>query len=155
MAIHSARPGRGDDVPTTHDGPLETLDDAECRRLLATAGVGRLGFTDRAMPAIVPVSFVLHENSLLIPAHRDSILRHALRGAVVALGVDSYRDVGGPGWSVTVVGPSRSLTDPRDVARLDRLTLFPPPVAATRCYITVQARLVRGWRTAATASAPD
>ena len=135
-------------MPTTQDRSLEMLDDAECRRLLTTATIGRLGFTDGALPAIVPVPFALHDDSVLIPTRRDSGVARAVRGAVVALQVDSYRDVAGPGWSVTVVGPARLLSDPRGVDGLDGLNLFPPSSDPARCYITVRAGLIRGWRAA-------
>lgn len=135
-------------MPTTLAGPLEVLDDAECRRLLGTVDIGRLGFTAGAMPAIVPVPFALHEGCLFIPAHVGSGVAQAVRGAVVALEVDSFRDAGDRGWSVTVVGTSRLLADPRAVECIDRLHLFPRSAEADRCYITVQAGVVRGWRAA-------
>jgi hypothetical protein len=131
-----------------HDGPGEDLDATECRRLLGTARIGRLSFTDGAMPAIVPVPFAMHDEAVLIPAHRDGDLVRGVRGSVVALGVDSYRDVPGPGWNVTVVGPSRVLGDARSVARIDALGLFDGRSAcASWCYISVQLSLIRGRRT--------
>ncbi len=136
-------------MPSILAGPLDLLDETECRRLLGTVDIGRLGFTAGALPAIVPVPFALHENCLFIPARASSGVAQAVRGAVVALEVDSYRDAGDPGWSVTVVGPSRLLADPGSVACIDRLHLFPRSSDADRCYITVQAGVIRGWRTPA------
>jgi hypothetical protein len=133
-------------VPFDHEGPLEQLDDAECRQLLTAGQVGRLGFTDGAMPAIVPVAYAVHEGSVFIPASRGDSLMTAMRGAVVALEVDSYRDEFGPGWSVTVVGPSRVIRDPVTVAQIDALGLFAQASAASGGYITVQAILLRGRR---------
>jgi len=131
-----------------HDGPGHDLDATECRRLLGTARIGRLSFTDGAMPAIVPVPFSMHDDAVLIPAHRDGDLVRGARGSVVALGVDSYRDVPGPGWSVTVVGPSHVLGDARSVARIDALGLFGErSTSASWCYISVALSLVRGRRT--------
>jgi hypothetical protein len=109
--------------------------------------IGRLGFTAGAMPAIVPVPFAVHENCVFIPARRSSRLVRSVRGAVVVLEVDSYRDVGGAGWSVTVVGPARVLVEPQAVDCIDRLHLFPRSVGPDRCFITVQAGVTSGWRT--------
>jgi nitroimidazol reductase NimA-like FMN-containing flavoprotein (pyridoxamine 5'-phosphate oxidase superfamily) len=71
----------GDPVPTD-DGLPVALDDAECRRLLATVAVGRLGFTDGALPAILPVPFAVHEGHVVIPARAGSSVVAAVRGAV-------------------------------------------------------------------------
>jgi hypothetical protein len=131
---------------TDQDGALEALDEAECRRLLRTASIGRLGFTDGALPVVLPVPFAVHDDRILIPAERDSSVVRAMRGAVVAFLVDSYlRDLR-TGWGVTVVGPSRVIGAEHDVAVLDGLRLFASPPAPGRCYITLQPGLLRGWR---------
>ena len=129
------------------DGALEVLDEAECRRLLTTAAIGRLGFTDGALPVVLPVPFAMHDDRVLIPAEVGNRLVRAMRGAVVALLVDSYRLDLAVGWGVTVVGPSRVIGEALEVAVLDRLRLFAEPAGPGRCYIEVRPGLVRGWRT--------
>jgi len=46
---------------------MDALDGAECRRLLATASMGRIAFTEGAMPAIQPASFAVSGGDVLIP----------------------------------------------------------------------------------------
>ena len=78
-------------MPTTDaDRTLEILGDDECRRLLATASIGRLAFTADALPAIQPVSYVVRRRQVLIPARCDSEMVRAAHGAVVAFEVDTY-----------------------------------------------------------------
>ena len=132
---------------TGQDGTLVVLDEAECRRLLTTVAVGRLGFTDGALPVVLPVPFAMHDDRVLIPAGAGSTVVRALRGAVVALLADSYRGDLASGWGVTVVGPSRVIGGALEVAVLDRLRLFPGAPTSGRCYIEVRPGLVRGWRT--------
>ena len=139
-------------MPFAHDGPLVPLDDAECRQLLATARLGRLGFTDGALPAIVPVAVAVHDGSAFIPTPHGGSLVSAVRGAVVALQVDSYRDVIGTGWTVTAVGPARVIRHPDTVAAIDALDLFPAAGELARCYVALQLILLRGWRTGAPGS---
>jgi hypothetical protein len=128
-------------------GALRPLDDAECRRLLGTATVGRISFTEGALPAIAPVPFALHDEQVLIPARRDSPMVRAVTGAVVAFGVDSFDPRTETGWSVTVVGPSRLLGDPGALgAALSGASLPGPWTSPDRCLITVQVGLLRGWR---------
>ena len=41
---------------TAYDNGMEILDSAESRRLLASVPIGRIVFTDRALPAVQPVN---------------------------------------------------------------------------------------------------
>jgi nitroimidazol reductase NimA-like FMN-containing flavoprotein (pyridoxamine 5'-phosphate oxidase superfamily) len=86
---------------------LEVLDRAECLRLLATAGVGRIAISARAMPVILPVHYVLDGDDIVVRTHRGSTLDLATQGAVVAFEADCV----GPGadlaWSVLVTGKAR------------------------------------------------
>jgi uncharacterized protein len=52
------------------------------------------------------------------------------------------------GWSVTVVGPSRVISDPEQVASLAGLPVSARPPDSSRCYISVKLGLIRGWRMA-------
>jgi hypothetical protein len=129
------------------DDAVEVLREDECRRLLASASIGRIGFSQGALPAVLPVPYVVHEDRLLIPAVRDSTVVPALRGAVVALLVDSFGGDPGSGWGVTVVGPTHVIGSPEQVAALDGLRLFTGPPPPGHCYIAVRPSLLRGWRT--------
>jgi uncharacterized protein len=134
-------------VPTTdEDRVREVLDEAECRRLLATTETGRLGFTDAALPAIDPVSFTVHDGHVMIPARQSNPIVDAVRGSVVALQADTYDASTRIGWSVTVVGPSRIITDAGQVAILDGMGAATRPPSLDSCYISIHLGLLRGWR---------
>jgi hypothetical protein len=120
--------------------PSDVLAEAECRRLLGTAGIGRLGFTRGALPEVRPVSFAVRGGDVVIPARPGSAVLAALTGAVVVLAVDSWGQEGRAaddtgGWSVSVVGPVRldtGGTGPASSGELRQLRLRPG--------------IVRGWR---------
>ena len=131
---------------TTEDRSYEVLEEAECRQLLSSAVVGRLAFTDGALPTILPVAFALLDGRVVIPARWGSPVVSAVRGAVVAFEVDNYDAAARTGWSVTVVGPTRLVSVPADVAAIEALRLSSGPPAPERCYITLHVRLLRGWR---------
>jgi hypothetical protein len=137
------------------DRVLQVLDDIDCRRLLAGQGVGRLGFSDGALPAIVPVSYVLRGDDVLIPADQRSPVVAAVRRAVVVFEVGDLDPASRSGWSVSAVGPSRVITDPRDIAAIDAGGLPTGPPAPSRCYISVRPGLLRGWRMAPSWDASD
>lgn len=149
------------------EAPVDTLDDerdalalgeAECLRLLDTAAIGRIAFTEGALPAVQPVTFVRDDREIYVPTHRGSAVAAASRGAVVAFEVDQVDVDTRTGWNVTVVGPSRLITDPAEVCRLDGLGIGPWVPSGAHCYVGVQVRLVRGRRIgprpATTAGAP-
>jgi hypothetical protein len=131
---------------TTAEGQrlLAMLDEAESRRLLATACMGRVAFTEGAMPTIQPASFAVSGNDVLIPTGLGSKMAAGSRGAVLAFEVDDYDLTERTGWNVTVVGPSRLISDPRQVTALDALGVLPWAPATTHCYIALQMAVVRG-----------
>lgn len=124
-------------MPTTDDDRVhERLGHEECLRLLSTTGIGRLAYTQSALPAVRPVSFLLRADAVLIPARAGSPLVDAVRGAVVAFETDRYDEADRTGWTVTVVGPTRLLAG-----------VSGPGAAAELCAIAVRLDLVQGWRT--------
>lgn len=133
---------------TDHDEVVEILDGPACHRLLRTVPIGRLGYTSDALPAIQPVPFRMHGSQVVIPVRQGSRLVPGTRGAVVAFEVDCFDHDVRTGWTVTVVGHSRSVTDPGEIAVLDALPWRPPVTWPDRRYITVALGLVRGWRVA-------
>ena len=125
-------------MPTTDpDRIVVPLDDAECRALLLGGRIGRLAFTRHALPAIQPVSYRLHDGEVVIPALAGSPFLPSAGGAVVAFEVDAHDEDTRTGWSVTVVGPCRT------IAR------WGPDAATTpdRRYVAVRIGLLSGWRT--------
>src|SRR6266568_1885468 len=88
-------------------GGLEILDPAECRVLLAAVPIGRIVFTDRALPAIQPVSFLMYDGDVIIRTAEGSKLGAAAGNAIVAFEADDFNPVTRTGWSVVAVGQAR------------------------------------------------
>jgi uncharacterized protein len=127
---------------------MDALDGAECRRLLATASIGRIAFTEGAMPAIQPASFAVSGDDVLIPTGLGSKMAAGSRGAVLAFEVDEYDLVERTGWNVTVIGPSRLIAAADQVTALDALGVLPWAPATTHCYIALRMAVLRGRRIA-------
>jgi uncharacterized protein len=130
------------------DRARDVLDEAECLDLLATAAIGRVAFTEAALPAIQPVPYRLSGAEILIPSRVGCAVTAASRRAVLAFSVDDVHVPDCSGWTVTVVGPSRVISAPADVAELDGTGARPPDGAGDRCYIAIAVRLVHGRRIA-------
>ncbi|WP_232828130.1 pyridoxamine 5'-phosphate oxidase family protein [Kribbella monticola] len=124
---------------------LEILTDEQCLALLPTVPVGRIVFTEGALPAVQPVNFVVDGRCVIIRAMTGSKLAVAAAGAVVAFEVDEYDATTETGWSVTAVGQATVVTDP---AELDRVSQFPLRSWAGRLdhVIQIHIALLRGRR---------
>lgn len=110
----------------THDtAGLEVLSEAECFTLAATARMGRIVFTDRAMPAVWPVTFTTDGESMILCAPAGSKLAARINETVIAFEVDEFAYETRTGWSVTFLGIAETVTDRALIARLTALGLTP------------------------------
>ncbi|HTI27603.1 MAG TPA: pyridoxamine 5'-phosphate oxidase family protein [Kutzneria sp.] len=93
---------------------LTVLDDAECLRLLASVRLGRIAVSDRALPTVLPVYFLLTGRTVLLRVAGAGRLAAATRTAVVAFEADEMGPTGG--WSVLGIGRTRSVRPDERVA---------------------------------------
>jgi uncharacterized protein len=125
---------------------LRVLSREECLRLLALVPIGRIVFTDRALPAVQPVNFVLDGEDIVIRTAIGSKLSAATRNAVVAFEADEFDTSGRTGWSVTAVGQSRTVIDPEEIERLAALPLETWAPGSRDHFIVIRAEQVSGRR---------
>ena len=120
-------------------GRVQELEPAECRQLLESMSVGRLGYcTDRG-PRIVPMNYALVGDSLTF---RTGPTTEASWHAVfhdIAFEVDCIDVVRHTGWSVLVVGEA-TLLEAASLRMLD-LTQTPQPWADGERSIVAQLSL--------------
>jgi len=90
---------------------LDVLDRKHCLELLQTVRVGRLVFTEDALPAVQPVNFRLYGDNVVIRVAGGTKLDAAARNFVVAFQADELDPDLRTGWSVTVVGHAQRITD--------------------------------------------
>lgn len=131
------------DVRATHGGG-PGLDRGECLRLLATAVVGRIVFTERALPSVMAVHYALDGDCIVIKTSAASIIVGAARHAIVAFEVDEIDRATHTGWSVVATGAARLCTDPVAVAHFDRLPLKPWSTGQRDSYLLIEPRLFTG-----------
>lgn len=98
---------------------LEAMSHSESVELLSRSQVGRVVFTERAMPAVAPVTYVLHADSIVMHTSGDTRLAAAAaRGGVLAFEVDDIDPTSRTGWSVVVLGEPRLVTSAEERARM-------------------------------------
>lgn len=125
---------------------LERLSRDECYRLLPTVPIGRIVFTEGALPAIQPVNFVLDGDDVVIRTRIGSKLAAAARSAVVAFEVDDYDADGMTGWSVVLVGRADPVSDEGELERMRSLRLTPWALGDRPAFIKITPEIVRGRR---------
>ncbi|WP_163511596.1 pyridoxamine 5'-phosphate oxidase family protein [Fodinicola acaciae] len=125
---------------------LELLDHDQCLDLLATQPVGRIVYTLRAMPAVLPVTFAVHNGGIVIKTNASSRLAKATRGAIVAFEVDEYDQAVERGWSVVIIGPSEEVTKPAELAAIRSLPLKPWTTYQRQTFISIRPHVVTGRR---------
>jgi nitroimidazol reductase NimA-like FMN-containing flavoprotein (pyridoxamine 5'-phosphate oxidase superfamily) len=107
------------------DRVIEELGRGECLRLIAAGGVGRIAYTSRFGPAVLPVNYILYEGAILFRTAQHSPLDEDLRTGItnadykVAFEIDDIDMGAGQGWSVLVQGPAHHVTGAEREAALN------------------------------------
>ena len=103
--------------------PAGELTLVECLELLSGQRYGRVVFSERALPAIRPVGYMMIDDHLVVrplgagPAAPGRDLARCLHGQVVAFEID-HADADG-GWTVVVTGTARALPDTGELLAWD------------------------------------
>jgi nitroimidazol reductase NimA-like FMN-containing flavoprotein (pyridoxamine 5'-phosphate oxidase superfamily) len=130
-------------MPLIENG-LELLEPEECRSLLGRGGIGRVGVTIGALPAIFPVNYAVLGEDIVFLTGEGTKLRTAVDRSVVAFQIDEFDNA--TGWSVLAVGVAAEITDGAelDAARTLRLVPF---AGGDRChFVRIRPEFVSGRR---------
>jgi nitroimidazol reductase NimA-like FMN-containing flavoprotein (pyridoxamine 5'-phosphate oxidase superfamily) len=125
---------------------LEVLDRQQCLDLLRTVRVGRLVFTENALPAVQPVNFRLHRDEIIIRVAGGAKLRAATGNTVVAFEADELDPDLRAGWSVTVVGHAQLIFDLDELVELSGVWLRPWVAGRRDHFIRIRTEQVTGRR---------
>ena len=90
---------------------LEALSRRESIELLSRQVVGRVVFTHSALPAVVPVTFAIRDDAVMIRTAQGTRLAAAADRGVLAFEADEIDPVARTGWSVVVTGVAELVTD--------------------------------------------
>lgn len=131
----------------------------EALALLARVSLGRIVFTENAMPAIRPASHLVEAGVIVARSHDGSAVvggdgerdpgpgraAGSERETVVAYQADEI-DLGSRlGWSVVVTGPARPVLDPDEIERYSAV-LAPWTDAGAGQLIRVHPGIIAGYR---------
>lgn len=132
---------------TSAEGIYEELTDEECRQLLESHEMGRLGVVVNGAPLIFPVNYVFHEGSVVFRTSAGTKLAGSVLGRVV-FEIDGVDEDRRSGWSVIVHGIGAEIGEALDrrSERLRALELQPWAPGDRSHWVAVQADTVSGRR---------
>jgi len=139
-----APPGSG---PAAARSPeLQMLTPQACYELLAPGGIGRVAFSTKAGPVVLPVNFAMAVHSIIFRTGPASALSaHAYDD--VAFEVDHLDEALHQGWSVLVSGTAHRVVDAGELSRLLRqVTVEPWAGGARDVYVRIIPARVSGRR---------
>ena len=125
---------------------LEVLGRQQCLALLETVQVGRLVFTEDALPAVQPVNFRLRGDDVVIRVAGGTKLAAAARNFVVAFQADELDPDLRTGWSVTVVGHAQRITDVDELVEVSGTFIQPWVDGRRDHFIRIRTERVTGRR---------
>ncbi len=109
--------------------------------MLRTVSVGRIAYSERALPGIATVPFAVLNEMIVVGAEAGSRWAATLRGAVVAFQAEHEdEDL----WSVTCVGKATPLVEGAELNLALAARVWPLDTEAA--YFQIEPELLRGRR---------
>jgi nitroimidazol reductase NimA-like FMN-containing flavoprotein (pyridoxamine 5'-phosphate oxidase superfamily) len=146
--IAAAQPGPGG----TGRRVLERLDEDECLRLISVGGVGRLAYSGRYGPTVLPVNYRMHEGSIVFRTAQDSSTDEDLRTGIahaeyrVAFEIDQIDAGAREGWSVLIQGSAHHVDSEEERASVARAGVEPFPEGEREHFIRITPIRISGRR---------
>jgi nitroimidazol reductase NimA-like FMN-containing flavoprotein (pyridoxamine 5'-phosphate oxidase superfamily) len=122
------------------------LGPAECLRLIAPGGIGRIGFGTTSGPVVLPVNFAVLAGTIVIRTSQGSMIEgHA--GDQVAFEVDHLDQALCQGWSVLARGLAHRVAHRAELQHVQReAALWPWPGGDRDVYVRIIPDQITGRR---------
>jgi len=131
---------------------LEELDEAECLRLIASGGIGRIGYSGRYGPTVMPVNYQLYEGTIVFRTTPDSTTDEDLRTGIanaeykVAFEIDDFNTAARTGWSVLIQGSAHHVESEAERASVAGAGVDPWPGGDRELFLRIMPTRVTGRR---------
>jgi nitroimidazol reductase NimA-like FMN-containing flavoprotein (pyridoxamine 5'-phosphate oxidase superfamily) len=131
---------------------LEELDEAECLRLIASGGIGRIGYSGRYGPTVMPVNYQLYEGTIVFRTTPDSTTDEDLRTGIanaeykVAFEIDDFDTAARTGWSVLIQGSAHHVESEAERASVAGAGVDPWPGGDRELFLRIMPTRVTGRR---------
>jgi nitroimidazol reductase NimA-like FMN-containing flavoprotein (pyridoxamine 5'-phosphate oxidase superfamily) len=131
---------------------LEELDEAECLRLIASGGIGRIGYSGRYGPTVMPVNYRLYDGTIVFRTTPDSATDEDLRTGIanaeykVAFEIDDFDAAARTGWSVLIQGSAHHVDSEDERASVAAAGVEPWPGGDRELFLRIVPTRVTGRR---------
>jgi nitroimidazol reductase NimA-like FMN-containing flavoprotein (pyridoxamine 5'-phosphate oxidase superfamily) len=131
---------------------LEELSEEESLGLIEQAEIGRIGFTGRFGPVVLPVNFKILDGSVVFRTVAGSPLGEDLRTGItnadykVAFEIDDIDPAQRTGWSVLIQGGAHYVEDEEERAVAQRAGIDPWAGGERDLYVRIKPTLIAGRR---------
>jgi nitroimidazol reductase NimA-like FMN-containing flavoprotein (pyridoxamine 5'-phosphate oxidase superfamily) len=131
---------------------LEHLDEAECLRLISPGGIGRIAYSGRYGPTVLPVNYRLYQGSIVFRTAHDSPTDEDLRTGIaqaeykVAFEIDDIDPAAHEGWSVLIQGPAHHVESAAEQASVLEAGVDPWPDGDRELFLRIVPRRITGRR---------
>jgi nitroimidazol reductase NimA-like FMN-containing flavoprotein (pyridoxamine 5'-phosphate oxidase superfamily) len=138
--------------PESTESVVDELDENECLRLIASGGVGRIAYSGRFGPTVLPVNYRLHEWSIVFRTGQDSPMGEDLRTDIqnaeykVAFEIDEIDMAAREGWSVLVQGAAHHVDSDDERRSLLHAGVEPWPGGKKEHFIRIIPTRITGRR---------
>ena len=102
---------------------LVVLDEDECLDALARGRFGCVALSHRALPLVLPVSYVVDRGDVVLRAGAQSTIGRTASGSVLSFCAHTWDSATDDLWSVVVTGRAELVEDDDDRDRVDDLGL--------------------------------
>jgi nitroimidazol reductase NimA-like FMN-containing flavoprotein (pyridoxamine 5'-phosphate oxidase superfamily) len=125
---------------------IEKLAAAECRRLIAPGGVGRIAFCTVSGPVVLPVNFTVLGTSIVVRTNPGTLIE-AHGDERAAFEVDHVDEVLRQGWSVLVLGQAHRVLQPGELRHVrEEATVVPWAGGDRNVYVRIVPDQITGRR---------
>jgi nitroimidazol reductase NimA-like FMN-containing flavoprotein (pyridoxamine 5'-phosphate oxidase superfamily) len=143
----------GDDRTLESAGPVvELLDEAECLRLISAGGVGRIGYTGRFGPTVMPVNYALYGGTIVFRTGQHGPMGEDLRTGIehaeskVAFEIDELSPAAREGWSILIQGAAHPVDSEAERASVVESGVEPWPGGEKELFVRIIPTRITGRR---------
>lgn len=134
------------------DPILEELTEDESLRLIKQAEIGRIGFSGRYGPVVLPVNYKVVEGSVVFRTAVGSPLGEDLRTGIahaeykVAFEIDEIDAQARTGWSVMIQGAAHHVDDEEELAVMVQAGIEPWAGGERDHFVRIKPSVISGRR---------
>jgi nitroimidazol reductase NimA-like FMN-containing flavoprotein (pyridoxamine 5'-phosphate oxidase superfamily) len=134
------------------DRVIEELSEDQCLDLIAAGGIGRIAYTGRFGPVVLPVNYTLQGGAVVFRTAEHGPLDEDLRTGIanadykVAFEIDDIDLAARKGWSVLIQGPAHHVATDAEKEAVRRSGVEPWAPGARELYVRIVPSRVTGRR---------